>query len=104
MYTINRKEMKVADSRSDSSELTSGEVPEAITVTTFETRPKPSIPISGGYTIDDQGLINNYAILTPMYIEEHTLPTVEDRLRSKSQIVFAILLTAVAIFVALVVS
>ncbi|TYQ25867.1 hypothetical protein PseudUWO311_14315 [Pseudanabaena sp. UWO311] len=104
MYTIDRKEMKVADSRSDSSELPSVEVPEAVTETTFATIPNPSVPISSGYTVDDQGLLNNYAILTPMYIEEPTLPTAEERLRSKSQVVFAILLTAMAIFIALIVS
>lgn len=102
MYTIDRKEMKVADSRSDSSELPSREVAEA--ETTFESSPNPSIPISSGYTVDDQGLLNNYAILTPMYVEEPTLPTIEERLRSTSQIVFAILLTAMAILIALIVS
>jgi hypothetical protein len=104
MYTIDRKEMKVADSRSDSSELPSVEVLEAVTETTLEPTPNPSIAISSGYTVDDQGLLNNYAILTPMYIEEPTLPTAEERLRSKSQVVFAILLTAMAIFIALIVS
>ena len=100
MFTIDLKEMKVADSRSDSSELPSGEVPE----TTFATIPNPSAPISSGYTVDDQGLLNNYAILTPMYVEEPTLLTTEERLRSKSQFVFAVLLTVMAIFIALIVS
>lgn len=104
MFTSDLKEMKVADSRSDSSELPSGEVPETVTETTFATIPNPSIPISSGYTVDDQGLLNNYAILTPMYAEEPTLLTTEERLRSKSQFVFAVLLTVMAIFIALIVS
>lgn len=104
MYTIDPKEMTVADSRSDSGELPSVEVPEAVTETTFATSPKPSMPISSGYTIDDQGLLNNYAILTPMYVEESTPPTFEGQLRSKYRFVFAILITAMAIFIALIVS
>ena len=104
MYTIDRKEMTVTDSRSDSSELPSVEVPEAVAETTFETSPTPSMPIPNGYIVDDQGLLNNYAILTPMYVEEPTLPTIEERLRSKSQIIFAILITAIAILIALLVS
>lgn len=104
MYTMDRNEIKVADSRSDSFKLPSVEVPEVLTKATFETASSSSMPMSSGYTVDDMGLLNNYAILTPMYVEEPTLPTIEEQLRSKSKIIFAILITVMAIFIALVVS
>jgi len=43
--------MKVADSRSDSNELPSIEVPEAVKETTFETSPVSSMSTSSGYTV-----------------------------------------------------
>ncbi len=104
MYTIDRQEMKVTDSRSDSCDLPSVEIPEVVKKTTLEMSPTPSMSIPSGYTVDDCGLLNNYAILTPMYLEEPTLPTAEERFRSKSRIIFAILITAVAMFIALAVS
>ncbi|OYQ64182.1 hypothetical protein B9G53_12990 [Pseudanabaena sp. SR411] len=104
MYTIDRNEMKVTDSRSDSNELPSVEVPEAVKETTFETSSVSSMPISSGYTVDDRGLLNNYAILTPMYVEEPNLLTDEEQLYSKYKIIFAILVTAIAVFIALIVS
>jgi hypothetical protein len=104
MYTIDRNEMKVADSRSDSNELPSVEVPEAVQETTFETSSESGMPLSRGYTVDDRGLLNNYAILTPMYVEEPTLLTDQERLHSKYKILLAILVTAMAILIALIVS
>ncbi|WP_434685098.1 hypothetical protein [Pseudanabaena minima] len=104
MYTIDRNEMKVADSRSDSNELPSVEVPEAVKETTFETSPESSMSISSGYTVDDRGLLNNYAILTPMYVEDPALLTDKERIHSKYKIMFAVLVTAIAIFIALLVS
>jgi hypothetical protein len=62
------------------------------------------MPLSRGYTVDDQGLLNNYAILTPMYVEEPTLLTDKERLHSKYKILLAILVTAMAILIALIVS
>lgn len=104
MYTIDRNEMKVADSRSDSNELPSVEVPEAVQETTFETSSVSGMPLSSGYTVDDQGLLNNYAILTPMYVEEPTLLNDKEKLHSKYKILLAILVTAMAILIALIVS
>jgi hypothetical protein len=104
MYTIDRNEMKVADSRSDSNELPSVEVPEAVKETTFETSPVSSMSTSSGYTVDDRGLLNNYAILTPMYVEDPTLLTDKERIYSKYKILLAILVTATAILIALIVS
>jgi hypothetical protein len=99
MYTIDRQEMTVTDSRSDDSERPHEEVPK----TTTSPKPK-NIPATSGYTVDDRGLLNNYAILTPMYVEEPTLPTIEEKLHSKYRMIFAILITATAILIALIVS
>lgn len=100
MYTIDRKELTVAEGCSDGSELASVEVPELI----HENDPEQNIPLTSGYTVDDRGLLNNYAILPPMYIEEPNHPTVEEKLRSKSQMIFAILFVAIAVLIALVIS
>jgi hypothetical protein len=96
--------MKVTDSHGDSDELPSVKVPEAVKKTTFETSSASSMPISSGYTVDDRGLLNNYAILTPMYVEEPTLPTDQEQLYFRYRIILAILVTAMAIFIALIVS
>ncbi len=100
MYTIDPQKMTVADSRSDSSLLPSVEDPEPNLGNSLE----QIRPITSSYTVDDRGLLNNYAVMPTMYIEETNSPSSEKKLRSGVNMLFALLITIAAILIALIVS
>lgn len=90
MNTINLKKMPASDSCGVDSKLP----PEA----------PPAKEYSGSYTVDERGILNNFAVMPQMYVEEPITPTPEEKLQLRSQLIFAILITAAAILIALLVS
>lgn len=107
MNTIDLKEPMVVDElegideafTKELSELP--ELPEAIP--SDEHIPAQKITIASSYTVDDQGLLNNYAIMPPMYVEE----AMDSRMTKKylqMQMIASFLIIAIALLVALLVS
>jgi len=91
MNTINLEKMPASDSYGVESKLP----PEA---------PPTKEYSASGYTVDERGIFNNFAVMPQMYVEEPITPTVEEQLQLRSQLIFAILITAAAILIALLVS
>jgi len=116
MNTINLKEPMVFDELEGIDELEGvdelegideafakelSELPEAIP--SGEHAPAQNITIASSYTVDDQGLLNNYAIMPPMYVEEAT----DSRINKKylqMQMMASFFIIAIALLVALLVS
>lgn len=59
----------------------------------------PKIHITSSYTIDDRGLLNNYAIMPLMYVEEEA-PTIT-RKHIQKQIMLSLFIIAIALLIAL---
>ncbi|MBD2189959.1 photosystem II assembly protein Psb34 [Pseudanabaena mucicola] len=92
MNTINLENMPASNSYGVESKLPPIEAP-----------PTKEYSASG-YTVDERGILNNFAVMPQMYVEEPITPTTEEKLQLRSQLVFAILITAAAILIALLVS
>ncbi len=89
----------IAHHRSDGSELIPAEVQA-------RTHRKGSqllnLPLAPGYTVDDEGIINNYAIQSGMSLAEH--PSPEQQQRYVFQGAIAILFVALTLMTAFAVS
>lgn len=104
MNTIDLKEPMVVDELEGIDEAFTkelSELPEAIP--SDEYIPAQKITIASSYTVDDQGLLNNYAIMPPMYVEE----AIDPRMTKKylqMQMMASFIIIAIALLVALLVS
>ena len=82
--------------RSDGSELLPAEVQA-------NTRPDGSqLPLAAGYTVDDEGITNNYALEPAMYLAEYPSPKQQQRYALQGAV--TILFVALTLWSALAVS
>ncbi|MBE9166670.1 ssl1498 family light-harvesting-like protein [Pleurocapsales cyanobacterium LEGE 06147] len=74
--TITLKDKVVAHHISDGSELIPAEIQ---TNTSFDNSQLPNTPLSRGYTVDDEGIINNYATEPDMSLADYPSPEQQKR-------------------------
>lgn len=99
MNSTNKEQKTIAHPPSDGSEL----IPAEVQVNTHkEGSPSLNEPLGGGYTVDDEGLLNNYAIEPEMSKAEYPSPKQQRRYIFLG--VVAILLLALTIWIAFAVS
>ncbi|AFY79745.1 MAG: ssl1498 family light-harvesting-like protein [Hydrococcus sp. C42_A2020_068] len=97
--TITLKDKVVAHHISDGSEL----IPAEIRVNpSFDNSQLLNTPLPKGYTIDDEGIINNYATEPDMYLADY--PSPEQQKRYVSLGAGAMLLVATTLLTAFAVS
>lgn len=92
MYTTDKEKTAVARHPSDGSELVPAEVQVHLRSDEL------NVPLAAGYTVDDEGLINNYAIQPDMYPAEY--PTPKQQRRYILQGAAAIVLVALTVLIA----
>lgn len=94
-----KKSNKTLAHRSDGSEL----IPAEVQATTRRDGSQLlNQPLAVGYTVDDEGITNNYAIVPAMYLAEY--PSPEQQQRYALQGAIAILFVALTLVSALAVS
>jgi hypothetical protein len=95
MYTTDKETQAVARHHSDGSELIPAEVQAH---TPSDDGQLLNKPLAAGYTVDDEGMFNNYAIEPAMSLAEY--PTPERQRRYILQGAAAILLVALTVLIA----
>jgi hypothetical protein len=76
LNTITLNDKVVAHHISDGSELIPSEIQAN---TSFDDRRLFNTPLSRGYTVDDEGIINNYATQPDMYLANYPSPKQQKR-------------------------
>lgn len=99
MSYTDKDKKAVAHSPSDGSELIPAEVQAK---KRQETSKSLNEPLGGGYTVDERGIVNNYAIEPEMSESEYPSPKQQRRYIFLG--VAALLLVAVAVWIAFAVS
>ncbi|WP_271254663.1 hypothetical protein [Pseudanabaena sp. Chao 1811] len=102
MNTIDLKEPMVIDEPEGLDEAFIAELTELPEALPIEEPTTPKITIASSYTVDEQGLLNNFAIMPPMYVEEPASTMIGKPF--PMQIIVSLLIVSITLVVALLVS